>query len=244
MHPPAGATRIIAVFGSIAVLACHHSGNSRLTGKVGSEIGDTTAFRPRILGFNALRDRVRFELAEPAHLIFLLVVPGKTIEPVSGMPVDTAMTRAGTHEMAVLAQPAAQMQAEAWHAHDQMAYQRCVERGRNALPKKTRVVRDSTGKYHTVTTDNVAEPDRELQMERQCGAAINREVQSRPRPVDVHDRYLLVIASDVRIPPLELVDRLAALTVTATDVASTMAAIPEGLFLGRRAVWSGYWVPW
>lgn len=244
MKSSAGAVRIIATVGSVVVLACHQTGRSRLTGELGSEIGDTTAFRPRIVAFNALRDRVTYELGEPAHLVFLAVVPGKTIEPVSGVRVDTAMTLAGTHETAVFTQPAMRTQAEPWHAQDQVEYQRCVERARRPLPKKARVVRDSTGKQKVVTTDDVAEPDREVQAERQCEAAVNRQSRNRPRPVEVQDRYLLVIASNVRLPPVELLERLAALTVTATDVSSTMAAIPEGLFLGRRVVWSGYWVPW
>jgi hypothetical protein len=64
------------------------------------------------------------------------------------------------------------------------------------------------------------------------------------RAPEATDRYLLLIASNVYLSRQELIERLNALTITARDVRSTLAAIPEGLFVDRPAIWSGHWMRW
>ena len=38
--------------------------------------------------------------------------------------------------------------------------------------------------------------------------------------------------------------RLAAMTVTASDVQATVSAVAEALYFDRRAIWSGYHMRW
>lgn len=225
----------------VAGLACHHASPSSLAEKEGQLIGDTTAFSPRLLGIDRVRNRVTFSVAQPAYLVLLSVAPGKSIQAVGGIPADTTITEAGKHVLSVMTQREAANQSSAWSAADHADYNRCVNQGRRALPKKTVVRRDSSGKTVTERTE-LEEPAREFEVERRCEAAINQ--RTRQAVYDLSDRYLVLLASNAPLTFMQVVARLDAITVYAEDVRSTIASIAEALYVDRRAVWSGHYMRW
>jgi hypothetical protein len=58
------------------------------------------------------------------------------------------------------------------------------------------------------------------------------------------EHYLVVLSSSTGYSGTELAERVAALSVTGSDVATTIEAIGAGLFVGRDGRWSGYYVSW
>ena len=231
----------------LPLAGCHRGGPdpAPVAVEIG-EIGDSTAFGARIIGFNSARNRASYMLESPAHLVWLVVVPGRTIERIGGLPADTAMTPAGIHVVPVaLPRPAAEPRGEP-RLVDQMDYKRCVDqRVRAATRRKPtrRVVRDSAGREISVDGPPEVEVpiDAERQAERACAGILKRATPEAPRQVE---RFLVLLASDVRVTPEQLQARLDATTVTASDVPTTITAIADALYFDRRAVWSGYFRRW
>ena len=227
----------------MALTACHSGAATQGVDKEqGRSIGDTAAFRPRILEINRLSNRVTYDLAAPAYVIMLAVVPGKTIEPVGEILAGTTEAQPGLHKVTVGGPRETASQPPSWTIQDQTDYDRCVAASRRALPKKRIVKTDSTGKQTVETTQDVEDPMQESQAERRCEAAVNR----RPRPVTPSpgDRYLVLLASSTPMTLVELLARLDATTVTAEDVPSTISSIAEALYVDRKAIWSGYYARW
>ena len=238
--------RLFGLIATTVVVACHHGAPKRSQVLPDSGIiGDSTAAAPRIVGLNAGRDRATIALEEPAYLVLLAVSPGKSVDRVSrGTSMDTAMTPAGVHAFRVVAHEAPEP-LDPPRLLDVVDYQRCVDQYVRARtrPKPKRVVRDSsTG---TVIEVEPLEPevplDAERQAERACSRILRRPGPEAPR---YRERYLVVIASDVRLSPAQLEERLNAMSVTAPDVAATIAAVGDALYFDKRAVWSGYFTRW
>jgi len=234
---------VLAIPLAVVLGACHHAATTRgIPTDQSGPIGDTTAFRPRILNIDRHSNRVTFELAAPAHVIMLAVVPGKTIEPVGRILSDASESEAGQYEVTVAAPQATTTQPSSWTIQDHAAYDRCVAAARRSLPKKVVVRRDSTGKQIAETTREVDDASREIEAERRCEAATDR--RQRPAMPSTDERYLVVLASSTPMTLVELLARLDATTVTADDVSSTISAIADALYVGRKAIWSGYYTRW
>ncbi len=56
------------------------------------------------------------------------------------------------------------------------------------------------------------------------------------------ERYLLMLSTDWPISAVQILARIDPLTVTASDITSTMEAIAQGLFADRRQTGSRYYV--
>ena len=99
--------------------------------------------------------------------------------------------------------------------------------------------------FGLIKVEPVGEPDVPLDVERQAERACSR-ILSRPGPQAprYRERYLVVIASDVRLSPAQLEERLNALSVTASDMPATIAAVGDALYVGKRVAWSGYFTRW
>lgn len=239
----------VAVVVLICVAACHRAPEPDALAaqpQRGQSIGDTTAFGPRLLDYNVLSSRVTYALAAPAYVILLNVVPGRGIEPVAGFAARGEVTPAGSHaaEIAVARSSSSNRGPREWDSMDYRDYQQCVDNARRRLPKRRVVRTDSSGKTVSTPTNEIEDRSLEFEAERRC----ERHIDQRNRPVtrapEATDRYLLLIASNVYLSRQELIERLNALTITARDVRSTLAAIPEGLFVDRPAIWSGHWMRW
>jgi hypothetical protein len=191
-----------------------------------------------------MRNRVTFELAAPAHVIMLAVVPGKTIDPVGRILGDTSESEAGMYEVTVVPPQPAVMQPSSWTIQDHAAYDRCVAIARRSVRKQTEVVvrHDSAGEPIGETTRQVPDASAEIEAERRCEAATDR--QQRAVMPSTDDRYLVVLASSTSMTLTDLLARLDATTVTADDVSSTISAIADALYVGRKAIWSGYYARW
>src|SRR5688500_9279105 len=210
----------------------------------GQSIGDTTAFGPRLLDYNVLGARLTYELAAPAYVILLNVVAGGGIEPVMGFAARDEVTPAGSHAAQIaLARPLNPAPRE-WNSLDYRDHQQCVDNSRRRLPKRRVVRTDSSGKTVSTPTNEVEDRSLEREAERRCERFINQRSRPLTRTPQATERYLLLIASNVYLSQQELIERLNALTITARDARSTLAAIPEGLFVDRPAIWSGHWMRW
>src|SRR5688572_29329167 len=180
---PFPAAYIGVLIALLPLAGCHRGGPSPApvaveTGEIG-EIGDSTTFGARIIGFNSARNRASYMLESPAHLVWLAVVPGKTNEPVGGLSADTAMTPAGIHVVLVaLPRQVTESRGEP-RLVDQVDYKRCVDqRVRAATRRKPtrRVVRDSAGREISVDGPPEVEVpiDAERQAERACAGILKR----------------------------------------------------------------------
>ena len=138
-------------------------------------------------------------------------------------------------------------------AIDLADYQRCVNgrvRARRRPQTTTREVRDSTGKVTYVqTTEMVEELGSERDAERACAGILTRSNRNAahntgPNVLPQGDRFLVLIASNVQLTQPQLIERLAAMTVTATDVQSTIDAIGDALYFDRKGFWSGHYMRW
>jgi hypothetical protein len=202
-------------------------------------VGDTAAFRPRVVGVDQLRHRVTFQLTEPAHLVLLSVVPGKTIEPI-GAATGTGLTSAGKH--VVNAMPKAESPSEfaVWTAGQQSDYDECVRRGRGNIPKKTVVRRDSTGREYTEKTEQPQDPSQEFAVERRCRDRVGKPAANAPES----ERYLVLLASNAPMSFMEIVARLREVTIYTDDMPGAMTSIADALYDDRRAIWSGHYLRW
>jgi hypothetical protein len=213
----------------------------------GGKIGDTTAFGIRIVGFNAMRDRATYLLDVPAYVVALVVIPGQTVEIVGRHLVgDTVMRTSGLNEVTVaMPRPTGVTPLEQPRLAERLDFQKCVDRhvrARTRRTKTTKTVRDSTGKAVEVQIEDVDVPlDAEREAERRCGGILTRQgPDAMPEP----NRYLVVLASQAQLTPAELHARLDAMTVTASDLRSTVDGIGEALYFDRRAIWSGHYTRW
>ena len=228
---------------AVSLVACHRGTATQGVAKEqGESIGDTSAFRPRILQIVRSTNRVTYDLAAPAYVIMLAVVPGKSVEPVGEILVRTAEAQPGLHKVTLVPPREPASQPPMWTIDDQRDYDRCVAASRRALPKKKIVRTDSLGKQSVETTQEVEDVSRELEAERRCEQSIN----GRPRRVipSTDDRYLVLLASSTPMTLVELLARLDATTATAEDVSSSISAIAEALYFDRKAIWSGYYARW
>lgn len=239
--------RLFGLITTTATVACHQGAPKRSQVLPESGIiGDSTGFAARIIALNAGRDRATIALEKPAYLVLLAVSPGKSIEPVNrGVSPDTAMTPAGVHSLRVVAREAPEP-LDPPRLLDVVDYQRCIDQYVRARtrPKPKRVVRDSsTGTV--IEVEPVGEPEVPLDVERQAERACSR-ILRRPGPQAprYRERYLVVIASHVRLTLAQLEERLDAMSVTASDVPATIAAVGDALYFDKRAVWSGYFTRW
>ncbi|HUQ81341.1 MAG TPA: hypothetical protein VM076_09400 [Gemmatimonadaceae bacterium] len=82
--------------------------------------------------------------------------------------------------------------------------------------------------------------DAEKRAGRACARLRNRPAAN----TRLAGRFLVLIASNVRLTPQQLGERLDATLVTATDLPTTMTAIADALYFGRTATWSGYYTRW
>ncbi len=233
------------------IAACHRAPEPDLLAaqpRRGQSIGDSTAFGPRLLDYNVLGSRVTYELAAPAYVILLNVVPGRSIEPVIGLAARDEVTPAGSHaaQIAVaVGRPSLPTRGpRQWDSMDYRDHEQCVNNARRRLPKRRVVRTDSTGKTVSIPTNEVEDMSLEIEAERRCERYINQRTRPVTRAPEASGRYLLLIASNVYLSQQELIERLNALTITARDVRSTLTAIPEGLFVDRAAIWSGHWMRW
>ena len=226
----------------VSIVGCHHAPpKANLRPNEGRLAGDTLAFRARLIDFNRARHRVTFQLNEAAHVVLLSVVPGKTVQPVGGLPAGTSALSPGRH--AVIAIPNVEMvpsDPSTWTISQQADYDQCVARARASLPKKTVVRHDSTGREVTERTDQPQDPSREYAIERRC----ERTVARRPPTPDPSDRYLVLLASNTPLSVMDVATRIDAMEVSPNDVHSMISAIAEALYLEPRAVWSAHYVRW
>jgi hypothetical protein len=241
----AGAAAVVGVSA-----ACHKAPPVVASAPVaadGGEIGDTTAFGVRIVGFNPMRDRATYLLNVPAYVVAIAVIPGKTVEIVGRHPVgDTAMRTPGVNQVIVaIARPAGVTPSQPRVA-ERLDFQKCVDRhvrARTRRTKTTKTVRDSTGKTVVLLVEEVDEPlDAEREGERRCGGILTRQGPDALPPEP--NRYLVLLASQAQLTPAELHARLDAMTVTASDVRGTVEAIGDALYFDRRAIWSGHYTRW
>ena len=209
----------------------------------GGRIGDSTAYGVRIVGFNGPRDRATFTLSEPAYVVALAVIPGKTVELVARRPAgDTTFTSSGEHK-AWIAVPRTGLRVPEPRLEDRLDYQQCVAQQHvNARTAQTVVIgRDSTGREMTQTVSGAPYSD-EVQAE--CSRLVRRtKLRARPTEMPNPNRFLVLIASNTRLTAAELDERLSAMRVDAKDIQATIAGIAGALYPGN-AVWSGYYKRW
>jgi hypothetical protein len=116
-------------------------------------------------------------------------------------------------------------------------------------PRRARppVRRDSTGRIIQSSIDAQAEYDRQgdgpgATAINACRTRANMIRNTRAKAVRKGEHYLVVLSSPTAFAATELAERIAGLSVTGSDVATTIEAIGAGLFVGRADRWSGYYV--
>ena len=249
-----------AVVAAVFISACHNAPSQTGAGAApapdeSGRIGDSTAFGVRIVGFNGARDRVTFKLDETAYVVALAVVPGKTVEPVGQQEGPAGLTMPGIHDVMIAVPRGSGGSAPPPppRAIDQADYQRCISRNvrsRTRPQRTTRQVTDSTGKVTSVeTTEMVEDLDAERRAERACSGILTRSnttgaLHTGPNALPQGDRFLVLIASNVQLTQQQLIERLTAMTATATDVQSTIDAIADALYFDRKGFWSGHYMRW
>lgn len=213
---------------------------------VGRAFGDTSAFGARIVKFEPTRHTATVQIAKSAYLVMLEVSPGKSIELITPTPSSPpVMTTGGMHQVDTY------IRDDSTAARSTAAYQTCYESGMRALtpkptPRPRPVKRDSTGRTgppEKERIDQQTEPSSQAlrQLENQCRSrAMSTERVAAARRND--ERYLLMLSTDSPISGLQILARLNTLTVTASDIPSTMEAIAAGLFADHKQTWSGYYV--
>lgn len=210
-------------------------------------IGDSTAFGLRITGFNGPRNRATFRLTEPAYVVALAVIPGERVDPVAlRMAADTAIKASGMHQVSI-AMPRGPGLATKQPGPGQSEYERCVAQRSvlGAQAPKTTTIYDSTGKPVTREVTSGSTWPEEHAAELQCDyLEPGKGAGTRPSAMPHPDRYLLLIASNVRLTEAELLDRLSAMAVTADDVPATLAGVASALYPDRSATWSGHYTRW
>ena len=224
-------------------VACHGRGAPQAEPVVAGGFGDTTALGVRVVAFNAARDQVTYELAKPAHVVALWVFPGHGLGQIESVAApDTAPTAAGIHEMRVSAPRAptvvggAQLLAED-------DYRRCVEDfTRTATERKLVRVVDSTG---TPVADQRPEQhetalETEKRAARECAKIKNRPAAS----FRLADRFLVLIASNVRLTSEQVRDLVEETSVSEADLPATLTAIANAIYVDRTATWAGYYTRW
>ena len=236
-------TRSVGITLLLTGAACHHGTGSGSPGQgKGELVGDTAAFRPRIVNIDRTRQRVTFELDEPAHLVVLWVAPGETIEPVSAA-TGTGLTPPGKHVISAAPTTNSPTGPVPWTGVQQADYDECVRRGQKNLPKTPVVRRDSTGREITEPGTQSHDPKREFDMERRCGSMVNRYAVAKPQ--DASERYLVLLASNAPMLFPEIVARLReVVTVSTDDMPAAMTSIADALYVDRRAIWSGHYLRW
>lgn len=214
---------------------------------IGRAFGDSSAFGARVVSFEPTKSSAIYRLDTPAYVVLLEVVPGKSIEliapRVNSAPV---MASRGPHQIDTFVPD----DSSAARATD--TYQTCFDNGMRALtpkstPRPRPVKRDSTGRLagppDKERIDQAIEPSRAAvqDLERRC----RRAAQGTARAASARrtgERYLLMLATDSPITGVQIMARINTLTVTASDIPSTMEAIADGLFADRKQTWSGYYV--
>jgi hypothetical protein len=242
MRLTAFTSRALNIVLFVLVAGCHRAPHAPNLGRnEGRRVGDTAAFAPRLIDIDRARHRVTFQVNVPAYVLLFSVVPGKTVQPLGGP--STAITPPGRHSVtAVPKDELVKPDPSAWTISQQVEYERCVARGRAALPKKTVVRHDSTGREFVERTDAPQDPSREFAIERRCENAAN---QLAPAATTVPaDRYLVVLASNTPLTLIEIAQRIEAMTVYTDDVESAIASITQSLYGDRRAIWSGHYIRW
>ncbi len=236
-----------AVIALTCVLAACHSTprTGGVAAAIGREIGDTSAFGVRILRVDRALSSARYSLTSPAHVVFLSVVPGRSIEPLVVPQAGSPMRDVGTHTAAV-----SYGKAPGFSFHDATVvereeFDRCVAdyvRARSRPAPRT-VVRDSTGRaVEGPPGPRVPEHGDVFQAEEACARKMARREKA-PEPAE-RDRHLVVLASRAALDARQIDERLGTITVTAPDVASTIGAIADALYVEHGAAWSGYYVRW
>jgi hypothetical protein len=252
--------RVFLLAAAASVVACHRAPAPALRDpEIEGVIGDTSALGARILQIDRVGHRATFRLAKPAFVLVLAVAPGRSIDPVWFDPDETpSLMTADKHtvplRMPETVGPAARggaAQQDQLPAAVQAEIDRCVRQATPRPPRRRppKIVRDSAGRIIKVepgepgrTSSSMDEVEAERNAQRACAAKYgNRAGATTP---DTHERYLVVLASNTSMTTIELAARLNALTVTATDSRSTIAAVAQGLFFDRHAVWSGHYVRW
>jgi len=261
MRPSYAARGVIGIAAAFALVACHRAPSAQLRSAADEgKVGDTTAFGPRILEIDRIRQRATYSLAAPAYVVLLAVAPGRSIDPLwvdsaatpSMIPAETRTTKFRVPGVATPLRSPDGVPREELPVAVQAEIDRCVRRTVAArTPRRPRrprpVVRDSTGRPIAQPAEpDEPQPTPDAGVERRAEADCARAIGRRPRasPSDTHERYLVLLASSAPMSAVELVARLNGLTVTAEDAPATIAAIAEGLYFDRRATWSGYYVRW
>ena len=225
------------------VTACHGGGSSsRPEPMSGGVFGDTSALGVRIVAVDSAGDRATYNLAAPAHIVALWVVPGQRLGQIDApVAADTAATAAGVHELRVSASRAATTIGAA-RLLDDADYRRCIDENVRTAAQQ-RVGRDSSG----VLLVDDARPDQsqtaleaERRAQRVCARTRNRPAATMPTA----DRFLVLIASSARLTPQQLRDRVTTMSITATDLPTTMTAVADALYFDHTATWSGYYTRW
>jgi hypothetical protein len=170
------------------------------------------------------------------------VEPGRRLGQIDGpIAVDTTPTAAGIHELHVTASRASTI-IGGTRLLDEADHRRCIDENLRTAAQQ-RVGRDSSG----VLLVDVERPgqgetalEAEKRAQRTCARMKNRSATTMRRA----DRYLILIASSVRLTPQQLRDRVTTMSITATDLPTTMTAIADALYVDHTATWSGYYARW
>jgi hypothetical protein len=173
--------------------------------------------------------------------VALWVVPGETIEPVTAA-TGTGLTPPGKHVISTAPKTDSPKGPVEWTSVQQADYDECVRRGRQNVPKKPVVRRDSTGREISEPGTQSQDPKSEFDMERRCASMVNRYAVAKPQ--DVSERYLVLLASNAPMSLLEIVARLREVAVYTDDMPSAMTSIADALYVDRRAIWSGHYLRW
>jgi hypothetical protein len=246
----------LAVLGAATALGACHRGVARAPRELGFAIGDSAAFGASIVSISGDRARAAFHVSSPAHVVFLEVAPGKSIEPLFARGSAAAFD-VGTHT-APLAWPVRPDVAterlpsgvEDLSAGVRQEYDRCMDLARRrydppAEPPRA-VVRDSTGR---VISSPQPAPDRNLATmkyaESGClSSALNAERQRRTATRRPRMGYLVMFASRTPLTAEQIDSRLNQLTIKADDTVTTIEAIAAALYVDAGGRWAGYYVPW
>jgi hypothetical protein len=216
----------------------------------GKAFGDTATMRMSIVAIDTLRDVVVIDLATPAHLVVLDVIPGRSISPLNPeLGSRTLLQGSGEHMIAAI-DPAT---AEDRRAVAASEYRRCVDQAESVARQRSTksrppLKRDSTGRISQSSIDAQNEHDRQTGgvdavTLRNCRTRADM-TRSTIRSARKGEHYLVVFSSPTGYSGTDLAERIAGLSVTGSDVATTIEAIGAGLFVGRAAAWSGYYVSW
>lgn len=214
---------------------------------IGQAFGDSLAFGARIASFDGSQHVATFQLDKPAYVVFLEVAPGKSIELIAPRPnYVPVMTPRGKHRIDTY------VREDSLSLHSTSAYQSCYSSGIRAItpkpaPRPRPVKRDSTGRRTGPPDQERAnqsdEPSAQAmrQLEAQCRSRAQNAARANSAS-RADELYLLMLITDSPISALHILTRIDALTVTASDITSTMEAIAQGLFADRKQTWSGYYV--